>query len=388
MENKEFLTKREELDRFLDEAETPFSDISIYYDHKEIYRHFSGYSNDEKTRKTDGSELYFIYSLTKVMTAVATMQLVERSVISLDDPVSNYMPEYSNLWVKEGDALRPPKSTLTVGHLLSMTGGFDYNRQTPEILEVLKEKGKNTTTRDIVSALAKSPLHFDPGTHFKYSMCHDILAAVIEVATGKRFGEYLRENIILPLGMKETYIGKTDEKVIERIATPYSFSNGVFEKSERVSSFILSDCYESGGAGIISSVNDYVLLVDALASGGIGKNGKRILNKETVEMMTHPVKNEDCQKDFKAAFPNKPGYSYGLGVRVHTDKEESNGKSPIGEFGWSGAAGGYALVDIENRLSICYLEQVLGHSYAYDVIHPKIRDLAYEVLEEYKQNEA
>jgi CubicO group peptidase (beta-lactamase class C family) len=92
LENKEFLTKREELDRFLDEAETPFSDISIYYDHKEIYRHFSGCSNDERTKKTDGSELYFIYSLTKVMTAVATMQLVERSVISLDDPVSNYLP--------------------------------------------------------------------------------------------------------------------------------------------------------------------------------------------------------------------------------------------------------------------------------------------------------
>ena len=385
MENKEILTKREELDRFLDEAETPFSDTSIYYDHKEIYRHFSGCSNDEKTKKTDGSELYFLYSLTKVMTATAAMQLVERGIISLEDPVSNYLPEFESLSVKEEGGVRPIRNTLTVRHLLSMTGGFDYNRQTPEILDVLERRGSAATTREVISAIAKSPLCFEPGTHFKYSMCHDILASLIEEATGMRFGEYLNENILSPLGMKETYIGKIGSDVKERICTPYTYSGGNFLLSERKSSFILSDYYESGGAGIISSVSDYVLLVDALASGGVGKSGARILKEETVKLLTKPELTKEAYEDFKASFPNKPGYSYGLGVRVHTNKEESLGKSPIGEFGWSGAAGSYVLVDIENKLSVCYAEHVLGHPFSYDVVHPTVRDLAYGILEEYKE---
>ena len=187
------LTKSDELTLFLDGAKTPYSDIAIWHGHTEIYRHKSGYSNDERNEETSGEELYFIYSLTKVMTAVAAMQLVEREIIALDDPVSKYLPEFAGISVKDGDTLRAPKTVLAVRHLLSMTGGFDYDRKTPEILEVLNEKGSGTATRDVISAIAKRPLHFDPGSHFKYSMCHDILACVIEEASKKTFGEYLKE---------------------------------------------------------------------------------------------------------------------------------------------------------------------------------------------------
>ena len=176
---------REELSNYLDNLPVPSADLTVWLDHKEIYRHTSGFSDKEKTKKLTGKEHYFLYSMTKLTTCTAALMLYERGLIDIDAPVSNYLPEYAELSVNENGSIRPAKTALTVRHLFSMTGGLDYDIEREEI----KLQGKEASTRDIVRAIAKKPLCFDPGTHFKYSLCHDVLAAIIEVASGMSFGE-------------------------------------------------------------------------------------------------------------------------------------------------------------------------------------------------------
>lgn len=123
-------------------------------------------------------------------------------------------------------------------------------------------------------------------------------------------------------------------------------------------------------------MNAYSVFIDALSSGGVSTNGERILNEETVNLFTREYTQGQMRKDFQMT--GKTEYGYGLGVRVLTDKEAS--KSPLGEFGWDGAAGAYALVDTVNHISIFYAQHVMGFPRVYSEIHPRIRDLAYEAM--------
>lgn len=372
---------RQELTDYLDNLDMPSRDLIIYKDHKEIYRHFAGYFDKEKTRKIKGDEYYFIYSSTKVTTCTAALQLYERGIIDIDDPVSKYLPEYRGILVKDGDTVRPPKTTLTIRHLFSMTGGFDYDITAPAIKAAMD---KDAGTREIVKAIAEKPLMFDPGTHFNYSLCHDVLAGVIEVASGMSYGEYLRKNIWEPLGMKNTSIRTPSAEILDKMPDQYEYNCRTKEivPITKTCCYQFTKNYESGGAGIVSTVEDYILIADALASGGVGKNGARILKPETVELMREPQLSPDALLDFNKKCANKPGYSYAFGVRSHIDPEASHSKSSLREFGWDGAAGAYILMDPEHKLSIFYAEHVLLHGPSYEVIHPIIRDAAYDIMNE------
>ena len=372
-----------QLTAFLDMLRTPGSEVSIYYKHKEIYHHTAGYSDETKTKKTDRSDLYILYSSSKVMTCAAVMQLIERGLVSPDDPVSKYLPEYGNVTVNENGTVVPAKTVMTLRHLFSMCGGLDYDLNAPAIRRVKDATGNKASTREIVAAIAEKPLMFHPGTHFNYSLCHDVLGAVIEVVTGMSFGDYMRENIWGPLGMKDTCFFPNAEQE-SRLVSQYRLENGEFKSVPKTCAYRLSDNYESGGAGIISSVSDYVLFSDALANGGVGANGVQILKPETIELMRTPQLDETCYTDMHNKCGNKQGYSYAFGVRSLVDKELADSLSPIGEFGWDGAASSYTMIDPENGLSIFYAEQVLGHEAGYCMIHPYIRNAAYGILKEYK----
>ena len=141
--------------------------------------------------------------------------------------------------------------------------------------------------------------------------------------------------------------------------------------------FQITENYESGGAGLAGTVDAYSTVIDALCNGGVGANGARILSEQSVKMFMVPYTTGQMSKDF--AKTGKKGYEYGLGVRVLVDGRES--KSPVGEFGWDGAAGAYVLIDTINNISIFYAQHVVGYPKAYHEIHPKIRNLAYECME-------
>ncbi len=367
------------LDSLQTEYGMPMGDLKIMKEHEEIFRHRFGYTDYERTASPSDQTMYRLYSATKVITMTAVMQLIEQGKLALTDALENYLPEYGNMSVEEGERVVSAKKKIRICDLMTMTAGFSYDTSDPNVLRAVKESGGNAGTREIIKALSSTPLLFEPGTHWNYSLCHDVLAAVVEVISGMRFSEYLEKNVFSPLGAKDyTFRWKGSDKE-ERIADIYSATLGrppfVRAAAADKDCYAFSGNYESGGAGLIASVDTYSLVADALSCGGIGKTGKRILQEETVALFTKPYPvDEACRVDFGGF--ERTGYEYGLGVRVMVDN--SHARSPIGEFGWDGAAGAYVLIDMANRISVFYAEHVLGFPDNYDVIHPRIRDLVYE----------
>jgi CubicO group peptidase (beta-lactamase class C family) len=309
----------------------------------------------------------------------AAMIAIEKGLLKLDDPVSKFLPEYAELTVKDGDEVRPAKTVLTVEHLMSMQGGLDYELATPAIRACLKQHGKDTTTRQVAAALATQPLNFDPGTRMRYSLCHDVTAAVIEAAAGMPFSRFVDENIVHPLGMKTMTFHPTPEQY-DRMSACYQWD--AKERPQTRSPLInvyrlQSEAYESGGAGLMGDLDSYILLVDALANDGVGANGARILSRESIDEMRRDRMVGASRKDFDEL--NKVGYSYALGVRTLVDNSLS--RSPIGEFGWDGAAGAWTMVDVDRHIAAFYVQHVHACGRAFDEFHPAMRNLIYEGID-------
>lgn len=357
----------------------PFCDCVVYRGHKPVFRRSAGFLDAEKTKPAGSGAAFWLYSATKPITCTAVMQLVEKGRLSLDAPVSDYLPEYGSLQVRHGNRTEPAKIPLTIRHLLSMQSGLNYDINVPSIRKKLEETNRKATTREIIGALASEPLDFEPGTHFQYSLSHDVLGAVVEAVSGQSFGEYLGEHIFTPLGMEHTGFTQTSwQKAHFSDQFEYRPETMTASPVSRANGYVLSPNYESGGAGLASTVDDYIRFLDALCNNGVSAEGYRLLSMESIEQMRENQLGEASLKDF--ALLNKKGYGYGLGVRTLMEKEHSGVKSPLGEFGWDGAAGVYVLADTENRLAIFYAQQVLNCGYAFDVIHPTIRDLVYSEL--------
>lgn len=263
----------------------PSCDIMVKKEHQLLYRHTSGVSNLETKTPISPDARYFLYSCTKPVTVAVAMRLVEQGLLELDAPVAQYLPVFSQLTVKDGEVLRPARTPLTVRHLFTMTGGFDYTlRGEPAVDAMLARQGEAATTLDVVNAFAQRPLHFEPGTHFRYSLCHDILAAVAEQIVGKPFHTYVQEVLFDPLGMTRSTFRCNDE-ILGSIADQYTFERGIMEPMEKNNEFLFTPNYDSGGAGLISCVEDYSRFADLMACGGTGANGYQLLRPETVRML-------------------------------------------------------------------------------------------------------
>ncbi len=348
----------------------PACELVVTHKGKEVFHKTAGEVDPAR-------DIYYVCSISKITTCVAAMRLYEEGKLGLDDPVYKYLPAYKNMKVLQKDgSVAPAQNTMTVRHIFTMTGGLDYNLFSDPVNQLL-EKNPHASTVDIASAFAERPLLFEPGTHFRYSLCHDVLAAVVEVASGKRFADYVKEIILDPLGMCDTDFHLT-EKLLPRMARQYKYVHGLFESREVTpyNKYIPTDMYDSGGAGLCTTVNDQVKLMKVLAHRGLAENGYRLLKEETIAMMQTDQLSDSAKEDFS---PNaRWGYSFGLCGRVHMRPEISLALSPAGEFGWDGATGPYALIDAKNDISIFYCMHIYGCAYAYRSIHPMLRDLAYQ----------
>ena len=352
----------------------PGCDLAVYRDHKPLYRHQAGFRDAALTQPVRGDETYNLYSATKVFTTCAAMQLIERGALSLDDPVSAFLPAYGSLTVRDGDGVRPARRVMTIRHLMSMQSGLDYDLESPAFLRAIEAIGPGATTRQLVDAKAQDPLMFEPGTDFLYSVSHDVLGAVIEAASGMRFGEYLKKNIFEPLGLKTVGFRPTPERTA-RMAAAYVFDDAQKKPVPipvEENNYRLTPNFESGGAGLISDVADYIAFADALACGGGG-----LLSPGMIQLWSA---NQLGPKS-RASFDDwhRLGYSYALGVRTRVSTAVG-GRGQIGEFGWDGAAGAWTMIDPVNRLSAFFAMHVRSFGYCYDVIHPTIRDLIYKAV--------
>lgn len=355
----------------------PSVDCIVMKNHEVLYRHMCGTIDADRKVSVDKDTAYLMFSMTKVQTMTAFMQLVEQGKISLEDEVGDYLPAYKNLFVKEENEVKKASKPLKIKYLLSMQSGLDYDLNRPGILRVLKEKGDKATTREIVDAFIETPLNFEPGEHFCYSLSHDVAAAIIEVVSGMKFGDYLKKNIWEPLGIKNTYFANPMNDDVKNLAKQFIVKeDGSIAPMEQSCVYQFSKAYESGGAGLISCTYDYSLLADAIASGGVGITGNRILKPETIEIIKQNLLCEDSINDLVNSMGRK-GYGYGCGMSVLMDPKMIGVKAPAGIFGWDGAAGACITMDTASGISFVYVQHVRSCGMAYDTIHPMLKDLIF-----------
>ena len=364
----------ENLAKFIESKNIPSTDVIIYHNSKEIYRHISGTKDSEGKIPLKGDELYFLYSCTKPITCVAAMRLVERGIISIEDPVCKYIPEFAELTYRDGEDIKKCKNIMTIRHLFAMRGGLTYDLEMPPLKELLaREPDADTLT--VVKSFAKSPLSFEPGTKYQYSLCHDVLGAVIEVATGMKLGEYMKKEIFDPLGMTRTTFEVTDE-MLPQFAAQYTYTENGYEKVPLTCVYRLTKNYESGGAGLVSCTDDYIKFADAMANNGTAANGYQLLRPETVDLM----RANQNELDLILPGPLDPGLGYSFGMRIMLDKNRANSNAPCEfEFGWSGAAGAFVSMDAHHKICVVYMQHVLNQTWVYTDVHSVIRDTMYKI---------
>lgn len=370
---------------FLDELTSkiaPGNDCVIFQNHKQIYRHTSGYSDVNTKKPVTGNELYYMWSTSKPITCAAALTLYEKGLFKLSDPLYEYLPEFKQMFVKEtlpdgAENIRPAKNDITIFNLFTMTTGIPYNFDSPYIKEA--RQTPNFSTREIAKAIAKSPLEFDPGTNWLYGFSHDVLGAFIEVVSGMKLSDYAKKVIFNPLEMTDSTYRTAPKDEIYRMAKQYSYREdlGTVVSTNNTCGHKLGEDYDSGGAGVVSSASDYIKFADALANGGIGANGEKILNSSTIELMRKNAIGEPPLSGYD--WKHLVGYGYGLGVRTLIDPTAANSKSSTGEFGWNGAAGSIAIIDPAKKLSVFYAQHMLNSQE--ERIFPKLRNIVYECLD-------
>ena len=343
------------LDNLGEHLNIPARDMVITVDGECVYRHYAGHRDEAGVVPMDGSEVYWVYSMTKPLTIACALKLIEDGKLAFDDPVSKYIPAFAK------------HPAMTIEHLMSMRGGLDYDLNTP----ALAARDASEGTLEIVARIAERELHFEPGTDFMYSLCHDVLAGVIEVASGMKYGEYMKKVLWEPLGMEHTSFRLTEYQKANMCAQYQREGepniNRMIPRLENLYTF--TDSYESGGAGLITTTEDYAKFVTGISCG-------KVLSMDTINQWRGRLLEGKAKATFEAM--GRVGYNYALGVQVIVDT--ANVGCPAGIFGWDGAAGAACFMDPDRRIAIVYAQHVKGCGPAYSEIHPTVRDLAYEGL--------
>lgn len=371
----------------------PGNSVVVYKDNEKVFEYSSGYADIENKIKMDADKHLFIYSCSKVATVVAALQLIEAGKMSLDDPLYKFLPEYKNMTIRTGKGPIHCTKDITIWNLFTMTAGFSYTRSAPWYQKALELTNGKMDTLSVFKCHAEEPLYFEPSSNWSYSLCHDVLAGVIEVVSGMKFSEYVIKNVFLPLGMTKTvfkmndqiknnmaqqYVYDVDEEDIVKLQTggnPLE-QNGVVRNFGLGNTLVFGDDYESGGAGVITTVNDYAKLAMALANYGVGMTGERILKKETVELLKTNQLNQKLLDVYSKG--RLAGYGYGLGVRTMLDVDASGFCGAVGEFGWGGAAGASIFIDCEQKVGLFYAHHMLNPQE--DYYQPRLRDALYKSL--------
>lgn len=379
----------QKLDEFL-EKETnnlkiPGASCMVYHNGKTVYVKSTGYADIDAQKRMSQHTCLNLYSLTKVITCIAALQLYERGEYLLGEPLHKYMPEFSDMSVIKNingrEEIVPCTKEITIKNLFTMTAGFGGNFDSPAIHRTKQKNGGTVELNEFIKEFSEEPLEFEPGEKWKYGLCHDVLAALIEVISDMKFSEYLKKNIFEPLEISDIGFNLEDFES-DKLGSLYSYNSETKAvskvKNDNFCKFGIG--YESGGGGIISSASEYLKIAIALANNGVGLNGVRILGKHTIDLMKTNHLNESCLKSFD--WPELAGYGYGLGVRTMMDVTKAGSNASVGEFGWNGAGGSYMLADTKENLAVVYTEHVLNGALAGGRIHTKLKNVVYSCINE------
>jgi CubicO group peptidase (beta-lactamase class C family) len=311
-----------------------------------------------------GDTIVRIYSLTKIITSVAALSLIEEGKLGLSHPIKEYLPEFSDMRILGGNAqhqeLIPAELPINVHHLFTHTSGFTYGDKEEPIDEIYQTAGleKADSLADLVRMLATLPLKREPGTMYEYGFSTDILARVVEVVSGQPFDLFLQQRILEPLGMTDTGFS-VDEAKRDRLAKVYEHgTNGELQPVQRFEFEVIEGQkkFPMGGSGLFSTIQDYSRFAQTLCNRG-ELNGVRILSRKAFEQMTvdhlggKPVENRTYTE----------GYGFGLGVAVRTNNGLAGTLGTLGSFGWSGKATTFCVMDPAEELVMLVFTQHLPY---------------------------
>ena len=345
-----------------------------------------GFMDRENERPMQEDTIFRIYSMTKSITSVAVMQLLEKSRFRLDDPVYWYIPEFKNVGVFQAGVYpnfltSKPERPITIKDLLTHMSGLTYGFMYRTNVDAAYRSSDTTgpdNLQQFIESLSELPLEFSPGDKWNYSVSTDVLGHLVEVVSGLKLDEYFKQNIFEPLGMADTDFSCPEEK-LNRLASLYEHNPSGEPKLMEVPALDVK--FLSGGGGLYSTMSDYYQFASMLLNKG-ELNGKRILGRKTVEYMTmnHLPDGKDLTEMSESAFSETPyaGVGFGLGFSVMIDPAKSQTLSDVGEFGWGGMASTVFFINPKEDMLVIFLTQLVPSS-TYQV-RRELRSLVYSAL--------
>ncbi len=353
--------------------------------------HYAGRSDLKTRRPFKRDTIMRMYSCSKPVTAVAIMTLKEKGILSMDTPISRFLPEWKDVKVCElhngKPVLEPARREITVFDLLTMTSGIPYpeggHTDDPVMKEVSKHYikalrhiaahealGQRISTREVIRLMAGCPLCFHPGEKWKYGFSADVLGGLIVAATGMELGEYLKKTIFEPLAMKDTGF-RVPKESEERLAITYVPSKAGLARQpkDKVLAMAEEGSFESGGGGLFSTVDDYTRFARMLLGEGT-LDGVRILSPESVKEMAKDHLTEEQRVG--CTWADEKGYGYGYLVRVLMDPKKTAYHESLGSFGWNGLAGTSIRIDPKRRTTLVFGVQRIPPSH--DLFLPELTE--------------
>ncbi|GHU25095.1 serine hydrolase [Spirochaetia bacterium] len=356
------------LQRIIEKGQVAGAGVYIVRHGEEAYYKSFGMQDREKGITMKNDSIYRLFSMTKTFTIVTAMTLYEKGLFKLHDPIAEFLPAFSNVQVAQHDSrgnmqLVPAKGPITFEHLFTMTSGIPYpgpdsysSRRFAEFQSAaVADPSTDVSTAQVVDMVAGIPLCFQPGEYWMYGFSHDVLGRLIEVISGKSFGDYMAEVILEPLGLSDTRFFVSEEKR-SRLAQAYDITaTGPVEKTDLNPVPFTKPAFESGGAGLMSTLRDVGAYASMLLNSG-KSDTVRILSRKTVDLIrqNHLL---DSQKLAQFGFPAMSGYGYGLGVRTMQNTSRAGLNGSVGEWAWDGMLGTWYCVDPAEDLIAVFLVQ-------------------------------
>jgi CubicO group peptidase (beta-lactamase class C family) len=377
--------------RYLDTGRLPCAMTLIERRGQLVHLSSQGHMDVERARPLQQDTIFRIYSMTKPITSVALMMLVEEGLIALDDPVHRFIPQWRNLGVYEAGFIgtfrtRPTSAPMRIVDLLRHTSGLTYGLQQRTNVDAAYRKfgfgdpaGVGTLDA-MIEGLAKIPLEASPGTVWNYSVSTDVLGYLVGKVSGMPFEEFLRQRIFAPLGMVDTDFHVPAEKASRFAACYAATPDGRMKLQDdpQTSAYLRTPSFVSGGGGLVSTAADYLRFCRMLLNGG-ALDGVRVLSPKTVELMTanHLPGGKDLT-DMSVALFSEASYSgvgFGLGFAVTTSPARSLIPGSEGDYSWGGMASTYFWIDPREQLIVIFMTQLIP-SMLYN-IRRELRTLVY-----------
>lgn len=379
---------------YIDSGRLPNAQLVIARDGQPVHYTKLGSMGDDKRELRDDA-LFRIASMTKPVTSIAFMQLVEQCEVALEEPVARIFPEFADLKVYAGGggaipfAPGKPASAMRFVDLLTHMSGLTYGLQNRNNIDAAYRENNFDFARDhldsdaFIEKLSKLPLEFAPGTGWNYSVSTDVLGVAVERISGMRLGDYFEKHIFAPLGMTDTHFGVAEGQS-ERLVDAYAYQPGHAPKminAGATSKLNEPGAFDSGGGGLIGTIADYHRFSTMLLNGG-ELDGARIVSPKTIRLMrtNHLPNNADLTEMSSSLFSeaNNAGTGFGLGFAMVIDPSKTLMPSSEGEFYWGGAYSTAFFVDPVERITMVFMTQVYPSS-TYP-IRRQLKTLIYSAL--------